>query len=431
MMSVRTARIGLLVMLMGLKMTRADEPVWMLRTTDGPGLRYKHAMAYHEGVGKTMLFGGCDSDCQTSWVWNGEVWVDTGDAGPTCLNHHSMAYDSLRGVVVLFGGSCGGGNDKTWEWDGYTWTERHPPESPSPRGYHAMAYDRNRRVTVLFGGDSGGGETWEWNGTTWTQRNPPESPSARREHAMAYDTARGLTVLYGGWDGQDYLDDAWEWDGTTWTERCPDCLPGPRGQLGMTYDDARGVSVLYGGWNGQSNFDDTWEWDGNAWFEACRDCLPPGPRSQHAMAYDSERRVSVLFGLGSDTWEYGMDCNENGIPDADDIRNGSSMDRNGDGVPDECIIDCDLVTGLKAKCKYGQGRFRVRATVVTDLPEGTVLGLCLNQNECDLNGNEVCQDVTINPRGKGKARWSITDKGAHCVIVLECPDIDRSVGCGR
>ena len=45
------------------------------------------------------------------------------------------------------------------------------------------------------------------------------------------------------------------------------------------------------------------------------------------------------------------DCNENGIPDVDDIGGGGSDDSNGDGVPDECEcpedIDGDSLVGVK------------------------------------------------------------------------------------
>jgi len=36
-----------------------------------------------------------------------------------------------------------------------------------------------------------------------------------------------------------------------------------------------------------------------------------------------------------------LDCNENGIPDDEDIANGTSSDCNGNGIPDECELDCD------------------------------------------------------------------------------------------
>jgi hypothetical protein len=43
------------------------------------------------------------------------------------------------------------------------------------------------------------------------------------------------------------------------------------------------------------------------------------------------------------------DCNQNGIPDDEDIANGTSQDCDGNQVPDECDPDCDL-NGLPDAC---------------------------------------------------------------------------------
>jgi hypothetical protein len=94
---------------------------------------------------------------------------------------------------------------------------------PSPRQHHAMAYDSARGVVVLFGGSDSSsykGDTWEWNGAAWTLK-ATTGPSPRNETAMAYDSTRGVIVLFGG--GQDNNpqnnSDTWEWDGATWTLR--------------------------------------------------------------------------------------------------------------------------------------------------------------------------------------------------------------------
>ena len=51
----------------------------------------------------------------------------------------------------------------------------------------------------------------------------------------------------------------------------------------------------------------------------------------------------------SSTDEPLFDCNENGIEDADDIANGSSLDSNGNSIPDECEI------GYSGFCNCGAG----------------------------------------------------------------------------
>src|SRR5688572_5127818 len=113
----------------------------------------------------------------------------------------AMAYDAGRQRVVLFGGNSG---SDTWEWDGVSWAQQNPANSPSPRSGTAMAYDAARQRVVLFGGGIGFalfGDTWEWDGVTWSQRNPPANPFRRAYHALAYDAARQRVVLFGGWTG--------------------------------------------------------------------------------------------------------------------------------------------------------------------------------------------------------------------------------------
>ncbi|MBI4716446.1 MAG: S8 family serine peptidase [Planctomycetes bacterium] len=41
------------------------------------------------------------------------------------------------------------------------------------------------------------------------------------------------------------------------------------------------------------------------------------------------------------TGAFTKDCNDNGVPDSDDITNGTSQDCNSNGIPDECENDCD------------------------------------------------------------------------------------------
>ena len=78
-------------------------------------------------------------------------------SGPGARYSHSMAYDSARQVVVLFGGNRNaswpsGALSDTWEWDGNTWTQRQPANSPGPRGHGVMVYDSVRGVCVYYGG---------------------------------------------------------------------------------------------------------------------------------------------------------------------------------------------------------------------------------------------------------------------------------------
>lgn len=153
------------------------------------------------------------------------IWQQKGT--PTARAFHALAYDSTRDRVVLFGGISGNLRlDDTWEWDGTKWLnvslDVPLTQRPPARERHALAYDAGRNVVVLFGGRGNGGplsDTWEWDGTTWTEKTPLDTPLPRSGHALAYDPIRGRVVLFGGQDGSGQaLGDTWEWDGENWIE---------------------------------------------------------------------------------------------------------------------------------------------------------------------------------------------------------------------
>lgn len=332
-----------------------DGTTWTQAGMDGgqrpaiPPARAYHALAYDSAHNNTVLFGGyagaaaCPPSgyCNDTWTWNGSEWTQANPAvSPSARVGHALAYDGVRGVIVLFGGYDSAGQllNDTWEWNGTVWAQRNPALAPPRRAYHALAYDSARGVAVLFGGagDCGGycGDTWEWNGSAWAQRSTglqPTTPPARQRHALAYDSIRGVTVLFGGEGLSGLLSDTWEWDGATWTQpiaqtptpthtpNAPTVTPTPtdrpaaRQAHALVYDAQRQRTTLFGGCLDIAcamPYDDTWEWNGSAW--AWRPATPrPPARSSYGLAYDGARHLAVLFGgldrfggrLG-DTWEW-------------------------------------------------------------------------------------------------------------------------------
>ncbi|MCC7293481.1 MAG: hypothetical protein IT449_15595 [Phycisphaerales bacterium] len=385
-----------------------------------PSARANHALAYDSARGVSVLFGGVDLHEQNNgetWEWDGATWEWRTNSGPSPRANPAMSYDSARGVTVLFGGSDRGGYcGDTWEWDGATWTLR-ATGGPSPRWAPAMAYDTIRGVAVLFGGADpyDDGETWEWDGTTWTLR-ATDGPSPRMLHAMAYDELRGVTVLFGGHANYEGNGETWEWDGSTWSLRAT-IGPSPCSNPALAYDDHLGVSRLF------DCDGETWDWNGTRW--ARRATTGPSARIHHAMVHDSARGRTVLFGgaYNDETWEYFPDCNCNGVPDWDDIKNGTSGDRNSNGIPDECEL-CEFISRFKATTKENRGRCKIRASALTMLPEGTELTLCFDGDE-----NCGCVLTTINARGRAKASCITMNKGEHRVCIQECPDLCRTATC--
>jgi hypothetical protein len=68
-------------------------------------------------------------------------WTQKQDIGPDKRTSHGLTYDSGRKRVVLFGGDPGGPPlADTWEWDGALWTQVGDT-GPSAREGLVMAFD--------------------------------------------------------------------------------------------------------------------------------------------------------------------------------------------------------------------------------------------------------------------------------------------------
>ncbi len=227
---------------------------WTTITGTVPSARFGHAMAGLATSGRVVMFGGSTSSStgllSDTWVFNGTSWSSVTATGPTARFEHAMAGDLNRGVAVLFGGySSAGYRNDTWEFNGTSWVNRTPTTgSPSVRYAHAMAFDPVRNVTVLFGGWNGStstllSDTWEWNGTSWTQRFPTNSPPVRDFAAMTYDEQRGVIILFGGSPG---LSDEWTWNGSNWAQQAG---PRPTARMGtsMAFDVSNTAPLLFGG----------------------------------------------------------------------------------------------------------------------------------------------------------------------------------------
>lgn len=266
-----------------------------------------HAMAFDSVRNVTVMFGGLTDQGvnRETWEWNGSRWELRASDGPPARHYHAMAFDEARGRVVLFSGTSSeaAGNPAgllgdTWEWDGDTWTQRLPVQSPSPRVSHAMAYDNVSGRVLMYGGSttlSVPAELWSWNGSNWTVVQAGNGPDGREWPALAFDRARGALVLFGGQHyTQGIKGDTWEWrpEGG-WIMRST-TGPHPRNYSKMIYDDGRQRCVVVGGGYGNTTFADSWEWTGSEWI--LREAPMAPPRAYHALAYDRFRRHTLVNG---------------------------------------------------------------------------------------------------------------------------------------
>jgi hypothetical protein len=299
-----------------------------------PSARIQSGMAYFPGSSSAILFGGAQNAGETiysadTWSWSGSTWSQLSPSkSPPARFAPTMAYDAAMGDIVLFGGGFFKSGRQayygdTWTFNGSTWSQLRPTNSPDPRRDAMMTYDSVRNVLVLFGGYGptaspccNFSDTWTFNGTTWTKQSVTPSPSARDTGMMTFDTAHGNSVLFGGRDEfGNYVGDTWLWTGTTWSQQSPASSPSNRDSGAMSYDDYLGAPVLFGGFQCSSCslgtwYNDTWYWTGSNW-SLQSPSASPSVRENAAMAYDAQTRTEVLFGgsttngqILGDTWTY-------------------------------------------------------------------------------------------------------------------------------
>jgi hypothetical protein len=255
-------------------------------------------------------------------------------AGPSARYSHHMAYDSVRNKVVLFGGTQQPGSaglQDTWEWDGRTWLQASPANSPLPTWAGAMCFDAQRQECVLFGGysNSAGADlntTWTWDGSTWRSRQVANPPPARRHHSMCYDAQRGVTVLLGGVTNNSPANttysDLWEWDGFNWTLRNTSTAPSGSANAALSFNSRMGKCVLFSG------IGETWTLDSAGWQQVLTANNPPA-RGTAASWFDASSGQTILHAGSTssgqhlqDTWAFdGVNWTQINTPSSPSARN--------------------------------------------------------------------------------------------------------------
>lgn len=181
----------------------------LIQTAISPPPLSEFGFVYDTCRHKTVLFGGRNANglSRSTWEYDGNNWEEiTTLVSPPMRFLPAMAFDSNRCQVVLFGGgdkSNVGIND-TWEYDGSNWLQKSVDNSPSPRWAHFMVFNLISGKIVLFGGYGaqfpGGNvlqDTWEYDGQSWKEVFPEQSPAAREQHILAFDGNRNLIILFG------------------------------------------------------------------------------------------------------------------------------------------------------------------------------------------------------------------------------------------
>lgn len=271
-------------------------------TRDSTNLFWKRRAAVWNNPGDTAILRDADGTEVSRFTYDDTLRALHGwqrrlpATSPPARFGACMAYDAVRGNVVLVGGgSRAKGFGDTWTWDGSNWTEPTPSAGLPFVLYGNMAFDPARRVVVLWGGIGYGGaylaDTWTWDGTDWTKHTPATSPPGRDAAMMEWDGSN--IVLYGGVTNRVRRADMWAWDGETWKQLAESAAPGVRAGAVTTFDETRAQVVLQGGTSDTHTLHDTWTWDGETW--AQRQPTPnPGNRVAAASAWDGSR--ALVFG---------------------------------------------------------------------------------------------------------------------------------------
>jgi len=193
---------------------------WTPLTVSGtrPTARYGTWMFYDAARDKIYLFGQNQGGYQ-NWEYDPQLntWKDRTVTSPpsgVSRSYFDVAFDSNRGKIVMLGGYFGGVyNTDVWEWDTTTgiWAQLVPVAGstlPDGRYYHTIAYDSIRRLIVMVGGyhsvtgfSGPGNDSWEWDANLlkWNETTPVGvKPLPRYNHSMAFNTQKGTTYLFGG-----------------------------------------------------------------------------------------------------------------------------------------------------------------------------------------------------------------------------------------
>lgn len=284
-----------------------------------PSKRYSHSIAFHEGAGKLVLFGGQDNYyLKDTWLFDGTVW-EKGSSGPGSRAESAMAYDPIRKVVVLFGGiSSANELNDTWTYNGANW-KKVSNAGPDARFSHCLAWDPGRQAVILFGGLSYDkntfyGDTWKWDGSKWAKISET-GPKARADSSMAYcSKAKGI-ILYGGRAGGSTMyGDTWKLGSGGWQKITTGPSPGKRSDHVLIRANKAGDLVLHGGlidyqgFNYKSVTNEVWAFNGAKWNRK----VEKGPvyRQFAAVAYDAVNKSVVMHGgVGrelylADTWQF-------------------------------------------------------------------------------------------------------------------------------
>lgn len=254
----------------------------------------------------TFFFAEAEAQTEENWL------QQSPQNSPCARKQHAMAFDEGRGEVVLFGGKNSSGQElgDTWVWDGVNWEQKFPATSPPAMHSAAMAYDKKRGYVILLGAANLQSQTWLWDGTNWEERTT--TAIKRRHHAMVYDEVEEKVYAVGGYSGVLYLNIRQYWNGSGWVnsnfsgdcDRLADsaCAFDPTRE----YMGIQGAKIEYGGAGDNPNTPPPGRWVSafhtELWGEeyglpvVLHEPVELDERRSHTMAYYPPSDKMIVFG---------------------------------------------------------------------------------------------------------------------------------------
>jgi cysteine-rich repeat protein len=331
-----------------------DGKVWtQIQTPVSPPARYEMLASYDPKRGRVVIASGLTGSLDApyyadTWEYDGTTWRDVTPAAglKPQLSLGGMAFDSTLQKLVVFGGytPSNTASNKTYTWDGTTWTDLSIVVA-QPDGRYAMAFVSSFPHPLLAGGATPSvayhDDTYQFTGSTWTAPSsipaigyeavtdplrrayvlygngntyeltasgyaPMQSgvPSVRTSPAFVADPLHDNVLMFGGGiAGGNSSSETWTYATGTWSQRTTTTTPPARQGARAAFDGAR--VIMFGGRAASTGafFDDTWSWDGTNWSAIPTSAAPPA-RMGVAMGYDPIRKEVILFGGFTYTGDY-------------------------------------------------------------------------------------------------------------------------------
>ncbi|MBK8974400.1 MAG: hypothetical protein IPM29_00590 [Planctomycetes bacterium] len=279
------------------------------------------------------MYGGQSGTTTTGrddlWSWNGTAWTQLTPSGSGAGTRVGgvMAYDSVRGKLVVFSGKGTGGvwanyDNQTWEWDATNgWVQMSPSTVPDPRWLMNGSAVYFPGVGVIFHGGSAwdasgtgytSNETWLWVGTDWVLLS--STGPAVNNHSMVYRPApHDDLILFGGVVNGTAGSDTYRFDLNTftWSQITTATIPyagtGVTGHLSY-YNPITDKVIVHGG-NGGNGTNVTWQFDGVDWTDisvaGAPSCRNGGAHWVGALNVGVAGPMNETNGARNRTWHHG------------------------------------------------------------------------------------------------------------------------------